>query len=322
MAAGRFPDQPADQADVSVLTDHAERIGAALPAILVEADRVAHTVAQGLHGRRRPGPGEAFWQFRRYRPGDMAGMIDWRKSARSDRYLIREKEWEAANTVWLWTDLSRSMDFRSRLSETSKRDRAILLSLALGSLLVRGGERIGVLGSGAAASAGRTAVRRAAELILHGAAGAASLPPPAALNRFSNVVMFSDFLEPIEDISRSLAGLAARDVRGHLVQVLDPIEESFPFVGRTEFESIGGSLRLIVGRAEQLRQGYRDRLAEHRGRLQEITRRLQWTFTCHHTDHPPQAILLALHGLLAGEPAIAADTAEAPGLVAAAEAIR
>jgi uncharacterized protein (DUF58 family) len=322
MAAGRSTDQPAAQAAVAALTDHAERIGAGLPAILVEADRVAHTVAQGLHGRRRAGPGEAFWQFRRYRPGDMAGMIDWRKSARSTHHLIREKEWEAANTVWLWADLSRSMDFRSRLARTSKRDRAILLSLALGGLLVRGGERIGILGSGAAASAGRTAVRRAAELMVHGAAGGTSLPPPAALNRFSNVVLFSDFLEPVEEISHALAAIAARDVRGHLVQVLDPIEESFPFAGRTEFESLGGTLRLIVGRAEQLRQGYRHRLAEHREQLQEIARRLEWTFTCHHTDRPPQSILLTLHGLLAGEPAIAAGSVESSGLAGTAEVSR
>lgn len=314
MAAGRLPDQPASQADVVALTDHAERIGASLPGILVEADRVAHTVAQGLHGRRRAGPGEAFWQFRRYRPGDMAGMIDWRKSARSNTHLIREREWEAANTVWLWADLSPSMDFRSRLAQTTKRDRAMLLSLALGSLLVRGGERIGVLGSGAAATAGRAAVRRAAELILHRAADAASLPPRAAPSRFSNVVLFSDFLEPVEEVSHALAGIAARDVRGHLVQVLDPIEESFPFAGRTEFEGLEGSLRLIVGRAEQLRPGYRNRLAEHRERLQEIARRLEWTFTCHHTDRPPQSILLALHGLLAGEPTIAAGSVETAAL--------
>jgi uncharacterized protein (DUF58 family) len=67
----------------------AEHLADALPPLLVEADRVAHTIAQGLHGRRRAGMGEAFWQFRRYRQGDMATSIDWRKSARSDRLYVR-----------------------------------------------------------------------------------------------------------------------------------------------------------------------------------------------------------------------------------------
>jgi uncharacterized protein (DUF58 family) len=313
MAEGHSPDMTDPQSGIVAFTDQAERIGESLPALLVEADRVAHTVAQGLHGRRRPGPGEAFWQFRRYRPGDMASMIDWRKSARTHKYLIREKEWEAANTVWMWSDLSRSMDFRSRLSSTTKRDRAILLSLALGNLLARGGERIGVLGSGAPPSAGRTAVRRMAEQMVHGAAtgdAASSQPPSVSVNRFSNVVLFSDFLDPIEDIGHALASIAQRDVRGHLVQILDPIEESFPFAGRTEFESLEGSLRLLVGRAEQLRDGYHRRLAEHREGLLELSRRLEWTFTCHHTDHSPQSILLTLHGLMAGHPRSAARAAE------------
>lgn len=313
MVRGRLTDHIDPRGEIVALTNDAERIGTSLPAIMVEADRVAHTVAQGLHGRRKAGPGEAFWQFRRFRPGDAAGMIDWRKSARSHHHLIREKEWEAANTVWLWADLSPSMDFRSHMAATTKRHRAILLSLALGSLLVRGGERIGMLGSEAPAFAGRTAVRRVAEQMAHTADSgriASSLPPSAALTRFSNVVLFSDFLDPVEEIGRSLAGIAARDVPGHLVQVLDPIEETFPFVGRTEFESLEGSLRLVVGRAEQLRQGYRRRLGEQRDRLQELARRLEWTFTCHHTDRSPQSILLTLHGLLTDQPSMAAGSAE------------
>jgi len=51
-----------------------------LPALMVAADRVAATVIQGVHGRRRVGQGDAFWQYRPYREGDSASQIDWRKS--------------------------------------------------------------------------------------------------------------------------------------------------------------------------------------------------------------------------------------------------
>ncbi len=287
------------------LNTEAERLAARLPALLVEADRVAHTVAQGLHGRRRAGPGEAFWQFRRYRPGDQPSMIDWRKSARRQTYLIREREWEAANTVWLWADRSGSMHFKSDLANTTKVDRAILLELALSHLLTQAGERIGPLGSGMSPSAGTNAVRRIAEYVSHSITSEKthdSLPPMQELGRFSHVVLFSDFLEPVADINAALAGIAARDVGGHLVQILDPAEETFPYTGRTEFESVTGGLRLTVGRAESLRENYRKRILEHNEQLRELARRLGWSFTTHHTDQSPQTVLLALNGLMSGHP--------------------
>ena len=43
-----------------------------MPVLLIESQRVAHTVAHGTHGRRRAGPGETFWQFRQYQPGENA----------------------------------------------------------------------------------------------------------------------------------------------------------------------------------------------------------------------------------------------------------
>ena len=80
--------------------------------MLVAADRVASTVAQGVHGRRRVGQGDSFWQFRRFVSGDPLARIDWRQSAKSGRgapegWFIRETEWEAAQTVCLWRDCVR-----------------------------------------------------------------------------------------------------------------------------------------------------------------------------------------------------------------------
>ena len=72
------------------------------------AERVAMTVTQGVHGRRRVGSGEAFWQFRRYQPGDGADQIDWRQTAKTDRVYVRETEWEAAQSIWLWCEIGRA----------------------------------------------------------------------------------------------------------------------------------------------------------------------------------------------------------------------
>ena len=112
----------------------AEQLAAPLPPLLVAAERVAATVAQGVHGRRRVGSGETFWQFRRYQSGDPAAAIDWRQSAKSQRLFVRETEWEAAQSVWLWRDASPSMRYRSRAARAEKIERASLLALALAVL--------------------------------------------------------------------------------------------------------------------------------------------------------------------------------------------
>lgn len=285
------------------LSDEAERLSSAYPPLLIEADRVAHTVAQGLHGRRRAGVGETFWQFRHYQPGDEASRIDWRRSGRSDSLFVRENEWEAANTVWLWTHLGTSMGFQSHLARVTKAERASVLTLALAHLMLGAGERVGLIGAEQPPSHHRAGLRRlAAWLAEHGGESAEALPPVTRLQRFSNVLLISDFLVEPEELAERLSALAERDVRGHLVQVLDPAEETLPYRGRKEFAELGGPLKLMIGRTESLRGAYRERLAAHRASLRELARRLGWSFTVHHTDQPPQRPLLTLYGLLSGDP--------------------
>ena len=136
------------QPSATALASRSEGLAARLPALLIAARRVAATVTQGVHGRRRVGLGEAFWQFRSYEPGDPPQRIDWRRSARSDRVFIRQTEWEASQSVWLWRDASPSMQYRSSPNLPEKRQAAELLLLALAHLLLRGGERVGLMNSG------------------------------------------------------------------------------------------------------------------------------------------------------------------------------
>jgi len=281
------------------LAEEAEAHGLAarMPALLIEAQRVAHTVTHGTHGRRRPGPGETFWQFRHFDTNDSVAGIDWRRSASSDHLFVREREWEAAHTVWLWADLSPSMRFQSSLSKTSKESRAVVLALALTELLSRAGERVGLFGG--RPFAGRNTSRKVAEVLLNETAEG-SLPPDARLSRFSECLLFSDFLEPVDQTVAKLQAIASLGVRGHLVQILDPAEETLPYAGRTEFAASEGGDRLIAGRAENLRDSYLKRMKRHRIDLQEAARRLGWSFVVHHTDRPPEEVVLAVHSHLAG----------------------
>lgn len=271
-----------------------------MPPLLVAAERVAQTVAQGVHGRRRVGQGESFWQFRRYQPGDTTGAIDWRQSAKSQAIFIREREWEAAQSVWLWRDGSPSMNYASGAELCTKRERAELLLMAVGALLVRGGERVTLLGSGQLPTTGRAGFNRLAESLMNVGDETASLPTPVPLPRAAHVVLIGDFLSDLDEIQRMVTGFAGHGVRGQMVQILDPAEESLPFSGRVRFAGFEREGETLLGRVETVRDGYRHRLTRHREAIRALARQAGWGFILHHTDQPPQAALLSLYTAMAG----------------------
>ncbi len=198
-----------------------------MPRLILEARRVAATLAHGLHGRRRAGPGESFWQFRPFVAGEAASRIDWRRSGRDDRLYVREREWEAAHTVWFWVDRSASMGFGSTLAQAPKIERALVLALALGDAFVEAGERVGLLGL-SRPQATRAIVERMAETLSGDTSGLdEDLPPRAPVGRFDEAVLIGDFLSPPEQVRAAVAAIAAAGSRGHLVMVVDPVEETF-----------------------------------------------------------------------------------------------
>ncbi|MFQ6017807.1 MAG: DUF58 domain-containing protein [Kiloniellaceae bacterium] len=284
------------------LRQRAEQLAATLPPLLVAAERVASTVAQGVHGRRRVGQGEAFWQFRQYNFGDQPQSIDWRQSAKSDRVFVREMEWEAAQSVWIWRDTSGSMAWRSADSHPDKRSRADLLALSLAVLLVRGGEHVTLLGSGLRPSSGRATLSRLATLIERGEGAGGDLPPVEPLPRSAQVVLVGDFLAPLDQIERVVRGYAVRGVTGFILQVLDPAEETLPYDGRVRFEGLEGEAPWLLSRVETVRGDYRARFEAQRAGLTAIARAAGWSYSAHRSDQPPQAALLALYTALSRAP--------------------
>jgi len=272
----------------------AEQLAAPLPPLLVAAQRIAATVLPGLHGRRRAGQGFDFWQFRPYQWGDAPQQIDWRQSARSERLYLREREWAAAQSVYLWCDASASMRWHSTPDLPPKHERAELLALALASLLARAGERFADLTSGVAPATGRVALERLA-LILRRRQEGDSLPAFRLLPHHARLVLFGDFLSPLAEIEALLRRFAERGLGGHLIQILDPAEEIFPFTGRVHFEGVENEGGLLASRAEALGPAYAERLAAHRRGLAGLARGLGWTFASTRTDRPAAAALLALY---------------------------
>jgi uncharacterized protein (DUF58 family) len=279
----------------------AAALAAGLPALLIEASRVAASVLQGTHGRRRVGLGESFWQFRAYQPGDTLNRIDWRQSGKSDRLFIRETEWEAAHTVLLWRDTSASMDYHSAGNLPTKRARADLLLLALASLLLRGGERVGLLQDNVPPPVSHPAgLDRLANSLNAGSTGA-DLPLPLRVSRHSTIIMCGDFLSPLPRLAEAVQAFAQQGAYGILIQTLDPAEITLPFAGRVQFEGSEGEIAELVPRAEALRDDYRARLARQQQGLETIAKEAGWRVMLDRTDRPALEALQELYLMLGGE---------------------
>nr|WP_319247846.1 DUF58 domain-containing protein [uncultured Celeribacter sp.] len=287
----------------SRLRARAEGLSAPLPPLLAQAEQLARTVLLGGHGRRQAGMGDEFWQYRPAQMGDPGRAIDWRRSGRSDGHFVREKEWQAAQSVHLWVDPSASMQFRSSKDLPYKHDRAALLAMALSIVLMRGGERVALDSLGTPPRIGALQLRRIAEgLTLPAGADDEDYGTPQA-GRFlpqARAVLMSDFLGPVAPVRQAVTEAAGRGVTGVLQQLLDPAEEAFPYQGRTVFTSMAGGVRHETRRAGDLRERYLERLAERKAELSELARQTGWRFSTHHTNGSEQTALLWLFQALEG----------------------
>jgi uncharacterized protein (DUF58 family) len=273
-----------------------------LPRLILEARRISATVIHGLHGRRRAGPGENFWQYRRFFSGEPARRVDWRRSARDEHLYVREREWEAAHTVWLWPDRSPSMLFSSPLAREPKLDRMLVVTFALAEILVQAGERVGVPDL-MRPTGSRNVLDKLANAIIHDRSERPGLPSSFAPSAFSEIVVVSDFWSPIAQVRASISRLSSNGAHGHAVQIVDPAEETFPYAGRIEFIEPEGAGSITAGRAEAWKNEYQALVARHRAAIREQTSRLSWSFTIHRTDRPATELLLALHARLGAPPA-------------------
>src|SRR6476619_728056 len=281
-------------AAVNRATGQGRSLAAAMPRLILEARRIAATVIHGLHGRRRAGSGENFWQYRRFVSGEPSQNVDWRRSARDDHLYVRELEWEASHTVWIWPDRAPSMAFASKTARESKLERTLIVAVALAELLVSGGERVGIPGL-MAPTASRSVIDKMAQAMLHDDADRLSLPPSFVPSALAEIVVLSDFWSPIGEIRSMLAGLSGSGAHGTLVQVVDPAEETFPYSGRVEFVEPEGFGVITAGRAERWASDYIARVALHRDEIRSETNTLDWLFSTHTTSRSAAELLLFLH---------------------------
>lgn len=281
------------------LRRQSSELASGFPDLLASAQRLASNFQLGVHGRKRAGSGEEFWQYRSASFGDQQKDIDWRRSARSDALFVRQQEWQMAQSVHFWVDQGASMKFASGKDGITKLERAQVLTLALAILLSRSGERFAALEDETSAKTGETQLSRLAHFMLSdGSETDYASVPMKVVPSGSRAVFVSDFLGDFDGFIEAVSRIADQDVHGLLVQVLDPQEISFPFKGRTLFQSMKGSLSFESRRADALRKSYLSRLEERKEQLSNLAKRTGWQVLNHDTQAPAQNALLWMYNQL------------------------
>jgi uncharacterized protein (DUF58 family) len=254
----------------------AERAAAALPGLMITADKAAQSLYQGARGLRRDGIGEKFWQFREYAPGDRPQDIDWRQSAKTDRVFIRQRERSVPQTCLFWADSSPGMDFSSSKKLPTKFESAQVISIALAILSARGGGRVGALTNGRTGIS-QSAIDTLAHNISSGDFTGARIP------KNSIVFLAGDFLEAPEIFQKKIGTIDARAGAVCVIQILDPAEIELPYDGRVIFAAPDGD-RTLIQNVPDIRETYKTRMQDHIAAIQKITRARGWIYALHRTD--------------------------------------
>lgn len=276
----------------------AGRLAGDLPGLLIEAEKVAHTFMKGVHGRRRVGQGESFWQFRNYVPGDAPRDIDWRQTAKTDETFIRQREWEAAQTAWLYRDASESMHFRSSQKLPYKKDYAEVLLLAIAIMILNGGEQVGLLGTDLAPQTNYNSIHRIYEYLK---VQKHLSETGRAVSARSHTVIISDFFFPVEDLVAFCERLALRRVQGVLVQVFDPAEQTLPYSGRTKFYDIenGKAPALDIQQVEAVRAEYEAKFLSRQQKIAQAAKGWGWSFMPFSTAEKYETVLSRIYDEMA-----------------------
>ena len=279
--------------------ERAEKLAQTLPPLILAAEHLITAFDMGVHGRRRAGTGEDFWQFKQYNQDDPTTSIDWRQSAKREHVYIRQTEQETAETVWIWRDTSPTMDFKSDGAKQSKLARATLLSLALALSLSKSAEKFGLIGQEEKAMTGAASLNRFIARITEGQA-----PPLFDLNladglsNKTTVVLISDFLTEPSAVANAIRHFVDRGYHGYLLHIADPVEVDLPFQGRTRFLNVAADDSLTFGRVEAVREEYQSLFKAHQREITNLADKVSWDYSFHRTDAPESEAFAALYAAL------------------------
>jgi uncharacterized protein (DUF58 family) len=272
----------------------AEASGAALPALILDARRAASAIIIGSHGKRRAGSGDGFWQHREWSNGESVRQIDWRRSARSDKLFVREREWQVPAHLQIWCDHRPSMNWSSRPDLPTKAERAMVIALAMALATRAGGERVSAMSQsqiGGVAFSDELSFAR--NLLVWGGS-----PPSGA--RLGQVLIISDGLESAAIWDERARAIIAARADLLVVLVGDPAEYDFPFQGRVEFQAHNDKEPITIGKAQSARVRYQDEYQRHFAAVTAAINQAGGHVVRHATDGPLAPLLISLVAQMSG----------------------
>lgn len=276
----------------------AEDVSAKLPPLMPRAEKIALSVLQGRHARRKSGTGEKFWQFREYTHDDRLQDIDWRQSAKTQRIYIRQKERTTLQKNLFWCSGAPSMHFTSGNKTETKYEAAATLTMALALMLAHSHENVGML-RGPRPSHTEKTLNEIENFLTHHQTQE-ELPPANGqqIPKNTGLILTGDFLAPIEEIKTIFTGLSINTRNVLIIQVLDPAEIKLPYSGRIHFKHPGGQDDIDIDHAASIRAAYQQRIETHQAALKTLCDKLGWKYILHVTDKSAQETLLNIWNLM------------------------
>ena len=263
----------------------------------LKARFIVEGFVNGLHGSPFHGFSVEFSEHRRYVPGDELRQIDWAVFGKTDRFYVKKFEAETNLACHLVVDTSASMAYPEpgQTDRMSKLDYAICLAAALGYLMIHQQDAVGLVRFDSRLRAYLPPSSKRVHLtrIIGELAGVKPARDEAgkglaeALHEIARrvhqrglIVVLSDFLADLDEVTRALHHLR---FRGHdliLFQVLDWTEVAFPFEHLSRFEDPETGRALVVQPAavrerylaalREFTQRYRDEAAAIRADFVQV----------------------------------------------------
>ncbi len=270
----------------------AEQLAGHLPALLLKAEQIAATINVGQHGRRRVGTGEDFWQFKSYSTGDERSQIDWRQSAKRGEMFIRQKELESSENAWFWVSESPTMQFKTEASNFSKLEYAKLITLALCVLLNKADENVGILGKMEKAAHGSAHLETLTDALLaDDITDTQEALKASSASAKSKIILFSDFLQPIDELQMQISQMAANKSKGAFIHIADPAEVTLPYTGRVSFLNMQGEPAVDFKRVENIKEDYLEAFKAHQNALIALAKKFDWRYKFLTTEQSPASAL-------------------------------
>ena len=264
-----------------------------LPKIMFESAMLSRNIIEGLHASRISGKGDDFWQFKEYRQGDSVSSIDWRKSAASEKFLVKQKENETAKTIYFYFDKTKSMFFKSKRNLQSKYQIAILFLLTLSRLFLKNRENVFHFKTDKSIIKCSNDLSSFTKSFLFEEKNI-NYPDKSLLANNSICFIISDFLYDIKNLNNFLINLKQKNISGFLIQILDPLEINFNIKENLILNDLETNAKLRVDESNKFKNFYDKKLKLLQNNLKDLCAGLNWSYVLHDTDKNITPVLLEI----------------------------